>query len=394
MFPRNGNDSFGSYVYEQAREMNKLGIDLTIVSPQMYIPKVLSVFGGKLKKYALASTEYKYREFNVIAPKCLWAKEILNGNMEFKYRIFKLSMYTYLKKCCEINKPDIIYSLDPLMDGRLCVEIGKILNIPVVLIEHSVPANYRNFVDNDRTKKIYKEVCEAAQRVIFVTNRQWRLYKELLDLNCHYKIILNGFRNENKITVGPHVMTKSSLKMVTIGFLEDRKGYVVLFKALKELLLCGELNFELTIIGDGYERERYDQIVKKYDLSEKVKFTGLIPHDEVFTILNTNDLFVLPSYEEAFGIAYLEAMSCGLPIVGTEDEGISDIITHGENGYLVKREDYTGLMKILLYIKNHPEQVNTVAQNGYETVKKYGWSRNAKEIIEVFNTIMFKESGD
>lgn len=388
MFPRIGNDSFGSYVYEQAREMKKLGMELFIVSPQMYIPKILFCGGGKLKKYALAPTEYDYKEFHVFAPKCLWAKELLNNNIELKYKIFRLSVYKYLKKMCEDVKPDIIYSLDPLMDGRLCVEIGRQLNIPVVLIEHSVPSNYRNFINNKEARQIYKKVCEAAARMIFVTNRQKKLFFNLLDLKCTYNIILNGFRNENKDFVKPHRLRDKVLKMVSIGFLEDRKGYMVLFKALKELNDTGVEDFSLIVIGDGYDRERYRQVVQEYGIGEKVEFTGIIPHEKVFSTLNKSDLFVLPSYEEAFGIAYLEAMSCGLPVIGTEDEGISDVITHGVNGYLVKREDYIGLAKLLAYIKNNPTIVEDVARNGFETVKNYGWDRNAYEVEKVFESII------
>jgi glycosyltransferase involved in cell wall biosynthesis len=71
-------------------------------------------------------------------------------------------------------------------------------------------------------------------------------------------------------------------------------------------------------------------------LDSKVELAGARPHEEIPQYLAAADVFILPSYREAFGIAYLEAMAAGLLVVGVRDQGPSAFIEHGISGLLVR----------------------------------------------------------
>lgn len=382
MFPRPGNDSFGSYVYEQVSELIKLGGEIKIVSPRIYIPKCFGILGGKFKKYALAGNQYLYGNLIVDSPPCIWTKEIGNSVPELKYGIYKYSMEKKLLEACRNFKPDILYSLDPLLDGRLCVEIGNRLKIPVILIEHSVPENYRNLVGNTCSIRIYAEVVKSAAYTVFVTNSQKRLFECMIGEKIKGTVIYNGFRQE--CVTSATKKKEKTFSFISVGFLEDRKGYPTVFKAIQLLKEKTKRKFRWVILGDGYERRRYEEMAKGLGLEENVEFKGIVSHKEVYAYLRESDLFVLPSYEEAFGIVYLEAMSCGIPVVGTEGEGISDLIENGKNGYLVPRNNASALYRIMRHVMDCPEEAALVSQKGLETIQDMTWKKNAENMYQVF----------
>nr|MBP7323639.1 glycosyltransferase [Deltaproteobacteria bacterium] len=131
------------------------------------------------------------------------------------------------------------------------------------------------------------------------------------------------------------------------------KNHILLLKGFRELL--GEFDgVRLLLIGQGYahdpenseiELRRY---IEESGLSGKVIFTGY--RSDVMDLLSIADVFCLTSYREGLPISMLEAMSCSLPVVGTNVPGIRDVVRHGKNGFLVEADDYVAVKDSLLRI--------------------------------------------
>ena len=96
--------------------------------------------------------------------------------------------------------------------------------------------------------------------------------------------------------------------------------------------IARELPARLVLVGDGPDRPRVLARVEELGLSEKVLFLG--KHDSVEEILSCADLFLIPSASESFGLAALEAMACGVPVVGSVVGGLPDVVEQGVCGYL------------------------------------------------------------
>jgi len=93
-----------------------------------------------------------------------------------------------------------------------------------------------------------------------------------------------------------------------------------------------EVKSRLILVGDGpKQRDAYD-LAKELGIIDKVSFLG--KQNTVISILSSGDLFLLPSEKESFGLAALEAMSCGVPVIATRTGGIPEVVTHNENGFL------------------------------------------------------------
>jgi glycosyltransferase involved in cell wall biosynthesis len=103
--------------------------------------------------------------------------------------------------------------------------------------------------------------------------------------------------------------------------------------------LRGEgLDFLLVIAGDGRERKRLERLAARM-LGERVVFAGRLPREEMPGLYSGGDLFVFPGINESLGMVYLEAQSCGLPVVAFANGGIPEVVRHRETGLLVPMYD-------------------------------------------------------
>lgn len=98
-----------------------------------------------------------------------------------------------------------------------------------------------------------------------------------------------------------------------------------------------EIPTKLVLVGDGPDRSECERLTRELGMQDKVIFLG--KQDGLVDILNCADLFVMPSQSESFGLAALEAMSCGLPVIGTSVGGIPEVISHNLTGYIAEIGD-------------------------------------------------------
>ena len=122
--------------------------------------------------------------------------------------------------------------------------------------------------------------------------------------------------------------------IVSVGRLTVEKGYQYLIEALYLLnTKFNRQNFTATILGDGTLRTNLAQLTNRYDLSDRVQMPGFC--DDIFSVLSTAHLFVLPSLHESSPNALIEAMGVGLPCIASGVGGVLDLIDHQENGLLI-----------------------------------------------------------
>jgi N-acetyl-alpha-D-glucosaminyl L-malate synthase BshA len=100
---------------------------------------------------------------------------------------------------------------------------------------------------------------------------------------------------------------------------------------------------QLVLIGDGPERSRVERLVHELDLAHEVRFLGKQLH--FVKVLQEADVFLLPSETESFGLAALEALSCGVPVVATRVGGLPEVISDGDNGFLLPLGDVAAMAR-------------------------------------------------
>ena len=149
---------------------------------------------------------------------------------------------------------------------------------------------------------------------------------------------------------------------------EPTKGLSILLEALAELNRAGMTSCQLLIVGEGPDRERLGQLASRLGIASQVVFAGM--RRDIPRVLPLLDVFVLPSLYEGFGIAILEAMAAGRPVVATTVGGIPEIVTHGETGLLVPPGDPIILAKAIQQLLEHPDRAEAMGARGQKRVRE------------------------
>ena len=123
-----------------------------------------------------------------------------------------------------------------------------------------------------------------------------------------------------------------------------------------------EIPAKLLMVGDGPERGRAEWAAREAGLERKVHFLG--KQDSIGQWIGTSDLLLLPSLTESFGLVALEAMACGVPVVASRVGGLPEVVTDGEEGFLVEPGDIPGMARRALEILTRETLAERMAQNG------------------------------
>jgi colanic acid/amylovoran biosynthesis glycosyltransferase len=165
----------------------------------------------------------------------------------------------------------------------------------------------------------------------------------------------------------PYADNNSTLKILTIGRFTFQKGYLLGLLAIKELKEQ-QVNFTWIIVGDGPQHEEMMYHVHALGLQEHVQLVGKKNRDEILTLFNEVDVFMLPSVYEGIANVCLEAMSMELPVVSTKSGGMEEVIVHGENGLLCEVYDPSSIANNLIAIATDFNKRNHLGTNARQTV--------------------------
>jgi glycosyltransferase involved in cell wall biosynthesis len=154
------------------------------------------------------------------------------------------------------------------------------------------------------------------------------------------------------------------LQIVYLGRLDVKKGVELLIRAVASV--SPHLKVRCHFFGDGYQKERFERLASDNNVSERIHFWGYSP--DVRKWLHKFDVLVLPSFTEGMGIAILEAMAAGLPVIATNIGGIPEAVIDGETGYLVEPGDLNALAKRLEDLYRHKDKRVALGLAGKERV--------------------------
>lgn len=282
------------------------------------------------------------------------------------------------RRIMENFAPDVIHAHTLGLDSELGAWIKTKTNCPLVVTTHgsdtSVPFNKGNFMQ-------IKDWCEKADTVVTVSFAL-RQKIEACHLSCQTQTIYNGF-NANFLKKG---LSKRPLSMVQVGGLTlQKRTHCTICAFAKVHKKHPEAN--LTIIGEGPQRLPLETLCKTLQITKDVTFLGQISNNQVFSEMEKAQFFCMPSVDEGFGIVYLEAMASGCCTIGTEGEGIADLIVSGKNGFLVPPDDVDAIVSVIEKCLQNPTLFSRITLEGRKTAKTLTWEHNAWQYIALFNAL-------
>ena len=268
--------------------------------------------------------------------------------------------------------------------GAVATQVASALGLPSVVTIHGINTDHR--LNSPRQRAFYRKHLSRASRVVLVGETLRAHAVSIIGRSDCLRVVHNGFKPP-PADIAPVDWTPP-LRMVSVSNLHVGKGIDITLQALRRLDDSGVTDWTYTIVGGGYQASKLQQLVRELRLSEKVSFAGPCDRDNVYRHLSRASVFVLPSYIEAFGIAYLEAMATGLLVIGVRAQGPSSFIRDGENGFLVEPQSVESLFACLHAISTDIPRMQLVACRGRDDVRGLSWRTHAEKLSAVLAEVV------
>ena len=301
------------------------------------------------------------------------------GRKGFNIQSARLAIGRQLQKILKDFGPDVIHAHTFGLDSGIGAWLKKKLDLPLIVTTHG--GDTERPLQNGEQDWL-RGLCEEADLAVAVSQKlAGRL--ESCGTKTSVRTVLNGFALENM----GEATEKDPFAMVQVGHLIPSKRTEITIRAFA-VLHSRENRMRLTVIGAGHLRQRLEELVKELGVQEAVTFTGEIPNREVFVHMAKATYFVMPSKPEGFGIVYLEAMANRCITVGTEGEGIADLVESGRNGFLVPADDVQAVVSVIESCMADSEMGKRVAEAGYASAIGLTWENNAARYMALFEKEM------
>lgn len=176
----------------------------------------------------------------------------------------------------------------------------------------------------------------------------------------------------------------ATVLLVTVGRLVARKGLTQLLAIMDDLR---EEDVSLLIVGSGPQEEALKRESSSRDLGDRVKFLGRVEESEKFRILRMCDLYVSPSQHEGFGLVFLEAMACKLPVVCYDHGGQTDFLEDQKTGYLIPLNDLSRFRESCRRLITERELRSGIGEENLRRVEEFFIHNCARSYERLFESI-------
>ena len=391
LYPTPTNSVPGIFVHQQAQALEKRGHSVRVLSPTPYVPNVPQLpnrwarFRDTPDQSQIDGIDVSYPKYlslpsrhtlPLVAKSARRSVDRAISNLEFNTAFF----------------PDVINAHVPLPDGYACLPAHHRLDTPLVTTVHG--ASIYNSAKNPICRRQIREVFDESKEIIFNSGVLCRKAKSYFSNISDSRVVYNGIELD-EIESAPEadlsdIFPENRITVSSIGNLIDRKNHIDVIDALSAIKK--EERPYYLIIGSGPNRDHLEQQIKNRGLEEYIHFTGYVHnHTDVIAKLKATDVMALPSTDEAFGIAYIEAMACGCPVIGCEGEGPSEFVESGKTGYLVPQNDPEAIRNILTTLLDEPSKIRDIGKNASRYVRNnLTWAENARKCEEIYQSAIEK----
>ena len=368
------NNYTGSFVHNQAKAYVQAGHKVRAVIPLAIGKRTNegSRFSMPVKKVSVDGVEVCY-----VRHLSLGARGAKSFNARSSAWACKFLMRSILKGF----QPDVIHAHTVHFGGTVAAVFQKRCKVPLVITTHGGDTN---LAIEPEGKASAIALCNAADAVVAVSSTCLKKI-DTLGLTTPTMRILNGFAAQNVQT-----QAKIPRRLIQVGTLSYQKRVELTVRAVA-LLKERYADVSLVIVGQGDQREKLESLCAQLGLTQNVRFTGQCANATVLEEMARSEIFIMPSVNEGFGIVYIEAMASGCVTIGTQGEGIADLIRHGENGYLVVPDSVDSIVETVAHCFENAEEASRVAMQGREDANDLTWENNAAQYVRLFEGLLVEK---
>jgi N-acetyl-alpha-D-glucosaminyl L-malate synthase BshA len=309
----------------------------------------------------------------------------------FHYQPYELALSSKLVDMVKLYKIDVLhvhYAIPHAYAGYMAKQMlaDEGIHIPMVTTLHGTditlvgnhpfykPAVSFSINKSDVVTSVSQNLKDDTYRLFDITNdivvipNFIELFKENSQENNPCQRALMATENEKIVT---HISNFRKVKRI--------KDVVKIFNEIQK-----EVPSKLMMVGEGPEKEQAENLCQQLGIQHKVIFFG--NSNEIDKILRFSDLFLLPSETESFGLAALEAMACGVPVISSNSGGLPEVNKDGYSGYLSDVGNVKKMSRDAILLLTNEELLKQFKVNAFETAKLF----DIQQIMPLYEQIYYQ----
>ncbi len=327
---------------------------------------------------------------NVIVSRCFSKAD------RYIYDLKQFKIRRAIQKSVDVGSFDIIHAYTLFTDGNCAMKLSQKYNLPYVIAIRNTDVNdFFRRLPFLRGRGI--QIMEGAAAIFFLSKSYQdevmlnyvpeRLRKQLLKKSFLVPNGIDDFWIENAVSSidDSHLVRikQKQIKLIYAGRIDKNKNIPTTIKALEMLCNKGWVT-KLTVVGRIEDQEEFNCIKK----SPLVEYHSACDKEQLIQFYRENDIFVMPSFTETFGLVYAEAMSQGLPVIYTKGQGFDGQFAEGEVGYSVDSMSCNDVAKKIMSIcRNY----TIMSSNCSSAVKRFQWGMISKKYLNIYRSVINDE---
>ena len=315
----------------------------------------------------------------------------------FEMGTFVVSAAWYCLHNVREFRPDMVHVFFGIPDGPLGWFLKRVYRLPYIvsLRGADVPSDeVKRFASHYKVlRPLIRYLWRDADALVAVSNGL-RSHTEAVAPDIPVQVISNAI-DLSQFTPPRHREPEGPVRLLYVGRFTIPKNVATLIESVDALAQREVGDFELELVGEGAQRPVLERMVAERGLARRVRFSDWVPRDQIAHHYRRADIFTTATTWEGMPNTVLEAMACGLPIVGTQAPGLHELVQESVNGYLVPMKDIAALAEALaLLIDNGYERRRMGRQSRLLVERHFAWEQIAAQYVQVYCQVLARVGRD
>ncbi len=393
LFPNPEFPMFGVFVLRQLERLTELGVEVRIISPIPFTPRILAKANPKWQAYHNIPAYNQIGNIHILHPRYLrppgrWFRPFSGASMY-------ASILPVVKKLRTEFKFEAVLANSIIPDGDAVLRLSQKFRVPgfcYAIGDDVLTHPHENFLTMRKTQSALQNLAG----IISHGNGLKAEINKLIGDASHVKTIYRGCnlsvfkpdREKRSVTRSRLGLTEDETLVLFTGYLQERKGIAEIMPAMSNLFqrhACLRMLF----VGENMMEQQVNEWLSNETVHKRVMLAGAQAHHDLPDFYNAADIFILPSHWEGTPNALVEAAACGLPIVSTKIPGAQEILGGEYENFLVCPHDSVALEKKIEELTVSEKLRKEYGKIALSRVQSYF---NAKENAKILRDFFFSRS--
>jgi len=315
---------------------------------------------------------------------------------------FSLFAQAAVQRIIDAFQPEIVHIQDHFPLSRDVLQVAQRYPVGLVGTNHFMPENLAAFIPViSNIKPVYNRLMWSWMLDVYnqlnVVTAQSKASAKLMtaqglrspiyQVSCG--IDLGAFQPEpgtDRNTIRKHYGIDPAKKVfLFVGRIDQEKRLCVLLHAMK---LLQRDDIQLVISGQGSEKHNLELLARDLDVDHQVQFTGYVPREDLPALINSADIFTMPSQAELLSIATLEAMACARPVLLADAVALPELVQVGANGYLFEPGNPADAARHMALLADHPEHWAKMGALSLEKARTHSIENTLRQYEHIYDSLL------